>query len=88
MREIITLLSCIAPIIDNKNLKQLSIIIKAILTMNGRVTMLGLSRWSEKDRKAHVILFSTDLNLGYEKLIDYYSLRFQSCGTSKKITLK
>ena len=27
--------------------------------------------------KAHVILFSTDLNLGYELLTDYYALRFQ-----------
>ncbi len=26
---------------------------------------------------AHVILFSTDLNLDYKKVIDYYSLRFQ-----------
>ena len=27
--------------------------------------------------QAHVILFSSDLQLGYEKLIDYYRLRFQ-----------
>ena len=27
--------------------------------------------------QAHVILFSTDLELDYEKMIDYYSLRFQ-----------
>ena len=26
---------------------------------------------------AHVTLFSSDLQLGYEKLIDYYRLRFQ-----------
>lgn len=26
---------------------------------------------------AHVVLFSSDLSLGYEKLIDYYRLRFQ-----------
>lgn len=28
-------------------------------------------------KQAHVILFSTDLELGYEKLYDYYTLRFQ-----------
>jgi putative transposase len=28
-------------------------------------------------RQAHIILFSTDLKLAYEKLVDYYSLRFQ-----------
>jgi len=27
--------------------------------------------------QAHIILFSTDLELSYEKIIDYYSLRFQ-----------
>jgi putative transposase len=27
--------------------------------------------------RAHVVLFSSDLNLSYDKLIDYYSLRFQ-----------
>ena len=28
-------------------------------------------------KQAHIILFSTDLQLAYEKLVDYYSLRFQ-----------
>jgi hypothetical protein len=28
-------------------------------------------------KRAHVILFSSDLTLPYDKLIDYYSLRFQ-----------
>jgi Transposase DDE domain. len=28
-------------------------------------------------KQAHIILFSTDLKLPYEKLIDYYTLRFQ-----------
>ena len=48
MKEIITLLSCIAPIIEKKKRKQLSIIIQALLVMRGRITMLGISRWSEK----------------------------------------
>ena len=48
MKEIITLLGCIAPIIEKKKQKQLSIIIEALLSMRGRITMLGLSRWSEQ----------------------------------------
>ncbi len=28
-------------------------------------------------KQAHIILFSTDLKLAYEKVVDYYSLRFQ-----------
>ena len=48
MKKIITLLSCIAPIIEKKKQRQLQVIIQAMLTMRGRVTMLGVSRWSEK----------------------------------------
>ncbi|MDQ7046124.1 MAG: transposase [Sulfurovum sp.] len=48
MTEIITLLRCIAPIIVKNKHKQLQIIIQALLSMRGRITMLGLSRWSEK----------------------------------------
>jgi putative transposase len=29
------------------------------------------------NKRSHVILFSSDLSLPFEKLIDYYSLRFQ-----------
>jgi putative transposase len=28
-------------------------------------------------KQAHILLFSTDLNLAHEKLVDYYTLRFQ-----------
>lgn len=31
----------------------------------------------ETHKKAHVVLFSSDLDLAYETLIDYYTLRFQ-----------
>ena len=48
MSEIITLLNCIFPIIKLKEQKQLQIIIEALLSMRGRITMLGLSRWIKK----------------------------------------
>jgi len=38
----------LAAIIDKKFLKQLESISRAILSMRGRVTMLGISRWSEE----------------------------------------
>ena len=31
----------------------------------------------QTDKMAHVVLFSSDVRLGYEQLIDYYRLRFQ-----------
>jgi len=48
MNKIVTLISCLTDVIEKKKLKQLQIIIHAILTMRGRITMKGLSRWSEK----------------------------------------
>ncbi len=66
MKEIITLLNCIAPIIEAKKQKQLGIIIQALLSMRGRITMLGLSRWSEKGGSYRTIgrFFHSEINWG------------------------
>jgi putative transposase len=46
--DIISLLVCLEQSVDRTTLKQLSGIIVSLLTMTGRVTMLGISRWAEK----------------------------------------
>jgi putative transposase len=48
MTDIIALLACVDQCADKTTLRQLSRIVLALLTMTGRVTMLGLSRWTEK----------------------------------------
>jgi putative transposase len=48
MPDIISLLVCLDQSVNRTTIKQLSRIIVAMLTMTGRVTMLGISRWSEK----------------------------------------
>ncbi len=48
MNEIITILSLLSQALAPKTLKQLIVIVEAMLAMTGRVTMLGLSRWTEK----------------------------------------
>jgi putative transposase len=48
MDEIITTLVTLSPTLAPHTLKQLTIIVEAMLSMTGRVTMLGLSRWTEK----------------------------------------
>jgi putative transposase len=48
MTDIITLLACFDQCVDKTTIRQLSRIVLALLTMTGRVTMLGLSRWTEK----------------------------------------
>ena len=44
--DILTLISFLNPFLENKTLKQLPKIILSILTARSRITMLGLSRWS------------------------------------------
>jgi len=46
--DILALLQCLAPCITVTTLRQLQHVITAMLTISGRVTMLGLSRWSAK----------------------------------------
>jgi hypothetical protein len=48
MTDIISLLACFDQCIDRTTIQQLQRIIVAMLTMTGRVTMLGISRWTEQ----------------------------------------
>jgi putative transposase len=48
MPEIVTLLHSFAPYLNTTTLRQMTRVITAILTMSGRVTMLGISRWTDK----------------------------------------
>jgi len=48
MIDISALLACLAICIDKTTIRQLSVIVPAILAMTGRVTMLGISRWTEE----------------------------------------
>lgn len=46
MIEIIALLQCVDQTVNKTTWQQLTIIIPALLAMTGRVTMLGISRWT------------------------------------------
>ncbi len=48
MVSIQMLLRCLAPHIDSTTWRRLNVIIPAILSMTGRITMLGISRWTGK----------------------------------------
>ena len=48
MTEIVALLQSIAPVISTTALRQLSQVVYGMLISNGRMTMLELSRWTEK----------------------------------------
>ena len=48
MMNILALLQCIQPELSKTDMRRLSRIAQAMLSMSGRVTMLGLSRWAGK----------------------------------------
>lgn len=48
MNEIVALTHCLAPYLSRTQLRQLQPIVLALLGMTGRVTMLGLSRWTQR----------------------------------------
>lgn len=46
--DIIALLQVLSQCLDRTSRRRLSVIVVALITMTGRVTMLGVSRWAEK----------------------------------------
>jgi hypothetical protein len=48
MTDILALLQCLDPYLSATTIRQMSHIIPAMITMTGRVTMLGISRWTGK----------------------------------------
>ena len=46
--DIITLLHVLRQGLDTTTIQRLGVLVQAMLTMTGRITMLGLSRWAEK----------------------------------------
>lgn len=53
--NILTLFACCSPLISTVSIGRLADIAQAVLTMTGRVTMLGISRWSEKGNSYRTI---------------------------------
>jgi hypothetical protein len=48
MPEILALLQTIAPVVSKTTLRQMSHVLYGMLVASGRITMLGLARWTEK----------------------------------------
>src|SRR5215470_10858045 len=64
MPDIMILLACLSQCVEPTPLRQLGRVIEAMLSMSGRVTMRGLSRWSDKGGSYRTIqrFFNTSLN--------------------------
>jgi len=48
MNDILALLQCFDPYVSKTTIRHMSVIVPAIITMTGRVTMRGISRWTDK----------------------------------------
>src|SRR5262245_3633798 len=64
MPDIMVLLACLSQCVEPTPLRQLGRVIEAMLSMSGRVTMRGLSRWSGKGGSYRTIqrFFNASLN--------------------------
>jgi putative transposase len=62
MPDIMFLLQCIT-CVDSTTLRRLTVIVSAMLALTGRVTMLGISRWTEEGGSYRTIqrFFNTDI---------------------------
>nr|WP_281166529.1 transposase [Psychromonas hadalis] len=56
--------TCLHPLLCSKTYKQLFIICQAMLAMTGRITMLSISRWTEKGGSYRTLqrFFETKIN--------------------------
>src|SRR5664279_4766865 len=71
MNEIIAILNALSPTLTPLTLNRLSLIVEAMLSMTGRVTMLGLSRWTEKGGSYRTV------QRFFKEKIDWSALRWQ-----------
>jgi putative transposase len=68
MNEIITTLEALRPALCSRIMNQLMIMTEAMLSMTGRVTMLGLSRWTDKGGSYRTVQRFFNENIDWSKL--------------------
>ena len=68
------------PLVAAKTLRQLGVIVPALLTLTGRVTMLGLARWTEKGGSYRTVqrFFATTLPW-VELLVQFFQTHCWQC---------
>ena len=71
--DILTLFSCCSTLTTSTSVRQLAIIAQAMLTMTGQVTMLNLSRWTDKGGSQRTLqrFYATSLPWG-ELLVEFF----------------
>ena len=68
MFNTLTILSCLNCCLDTTTLNRLTTIVTAMLTMTGRVTMLGISRWTDDGGSYRTIQRFFNTKITWEKI--------------------
>lgn len=74
MVDIIIVLQCLSQCVDKTTLGQLNCIVPAMLAMTGRVTMLGISRWTETGGSYRTIQRFYNTFIGWGK-VNWFFIR-------------
>jgi len=74
MVDIINVLQCLSQCVDKTTWRQLSCIVPAMLAMTGRVTMLGISRWTEQGGSYRTIQRFYNSVIGWAK-VNWFLIR-------------
>ena len=71
--DILTFFTCFETLASASTIRQLSVIAQAMLSMSGRITMLSISRWTEKGGSYRTLqrFFATRL-LWSEMLVKFF----------------
>lgn len=61
--DILSLIACFQPLVASVSMRRFALIVPALLTMTGRITMLGISRWTTKGGSYRTVqrFFATEL---------------------------
>ena len=68
MPDIMLILSCLSQSVDHTSLRRLSCVVEGLLAMTGRVTMLGLSRWTERGGSYRTVQRWFNTTLGWRQV--------------------
>ncbi len=74
MIDIIIVFQCLSQCLDKTTLGQLRCIVLAMLAMTGRVTMLGISRWTEKGGSYRTIQRFFNTAIGWAR-VNWFFIR-------------
>lgn len=74
MPDIVIILGCLSQCLDQTALRQLNHIVPALLAMTGRVTMLGISRWTEKGGSYRTLQRFFNSPIGWAK-VNWFFIR-------------